>query len=111
VSSKAAVVGDADMVLLFRSAGFDGWAMDGSAEDEKQFTRLLKEDYTLIFIAEPLAEKWVSLLDRVRSQTFPMVVLIPGPKGSLGHAMKRVRETVKRAVGVDIMKEKKVRHE
>jgi len=111
VSSKAAVVGDADTVLLFRSAGFDGWVMDNTAEDEKRFARLLKEDYALIFIVETLAEKWASLLDKVRSQAFPMVVLIPGPGGSQGKAVERMRETVKRAVGVDIMKEKKVRQE
>ena len=104
-STKIAAVGDFDTVLMFRSLGIAVYPVDDGPDGEEVFSRILKEGYQVIFLTERLAEKWSGLLRKVRSEWTPMVVLIPDQRGSTGLALQSVRETVRKAIGADVLKE------
>ncbi len=104
-SSKIAVVGDFDTVSIFRSVGVMVYPVDEGEGEHEVIEQVFEEDYKIIFLTERLAEKYSSLLDKIDSETFPMVVLIPDQRGSTGLAFRRIRETVKKAIGADILKE------
>ncbi len=104
-SSEIAAVGDFDTVSIFRSMGVRVYPVNADSEGEAVFSRVLKEGYDVIFLTERLAEKWSSLVEEVRLKWSPMVVLIPDQRGSTGLAFRNVRETIRRAIGADILKE------
>jgi len=103
-SSKIAVVGDFDTVLIFKSVGVSVYPVDEGKSEGEVVEQVFQEDYQIIFLTERLAEKYSSLVDKTDSETFPMIVLIPDQKGSTGLAFRRIRETVKKAIGADILK-------
>lgn len=103
-SSKIAVVGDFDTVSIFKSVGVTVYPVDEGKSEDEVVEQVFQEDYQIIFLTERLAEKYSSLVDKTDSETFPMIVLIPDQKGSTGLAFRRIRETVKKAIGADILK-------
>jgi V/A-type H+-transporting ATPase subunit F len=104
-SSKIAAVGDFDSISIFRSMGVRVYVVDENQEDRSYFEQVLKEGYQIVFLTERLGEKWRDLLKEVETRIVQTVVLIPDQKGKTGFAMGKVRETVKNAIGADILKE------
>lgn len=99
---KIGVIGDRDSVIGFKAIGmsvFDTELADQAAEYLRQMVR---ENYAVIFITEKLAEENLDLLRELRSQKLPSVIPIPSITGSTGIGMKQVRESVRKAVGMDI---------
>lgn len=103
-SSEIAVVGDFDTVAIFKSVGVMVYPVDEGKDEHEIVEQVFQKDYKIIFLTEKLAEKYSSLIDQTDSETFPMVVLIPDQRGSTGLALRRIRETVKKAIGADILK-------
>ena len=106
-STKIAAVGDFDSVLIFRSMGVQVYAVDESAKGKERFAEILKQNFEIVFLTERLGEKWSDILQEVNIRRKPTVVLVPDQKGSTGFALDWIRNVVKKAVGADILKEKK----
>jgi len=103
--SSVAVIGDRDSILCFRAVGVDVFPVADPAEAVKIFDRLVREEYAVIFITEPLAVELDEQIHEVAYRPLPSVVLIPNSKGTLGHGSRHIREVVKKAVGADILAE------
>lgn len=101
-----AVIGDRDSVLLFKSAGIRVAPASNTQEARKVFDELVEANFAVIFITEQLAAGMQDRIEEIALGPLPSVVLIPNNKGSLGLGLKRVRETVKKAVGADILRER-----
>jgi V/A-type H+-transporting ATPase subunit F len=101
--SKVAVLGDRDSILCFRAVGVDVFPTDDPAEAVKIFDRLVREEYAVIFITEPLAVGLEEQIREVAYRPLPSVVLIPDSTGTLGHGSRHIREVVRKAVGADIL--------
>jgi V/A-type H+-transporting ATPase subunit F len=71
----------------------------------KIIERLCQEKYAVIFITEFIAQGIEEELSRFCYRTLPSIVLIPSSQGSIGLGKKKVRDMVKRAVGIDIFRE------
>ena len=104
--SKVAVIGDRESVLLFKAAGVRVYPVKEIHEAEQAFDDLVRSDYVVIFITEELAEKISHRLQEYALKPLPVVVPIPNIRGSVGYGFDRVRDTVKKAVGADILKHK-----
>jgi V/A-type H+-transporting ATPase subunit F len=105
-TSNIAVIGDRDSVLGFKALGVAVFLVSQSRPQEalEIIERLCHEKYVVIFITELIAQNIEAELSRYRYRTLPSVVLIPNSQGSIGLGRKMVRDTVKRAVGIDIFK-------
>ena len=101
--SNVAVIGDRDSILCFRAVGVEVFPTAEPAEAGKIFDRLVREEYAVIFITEPLAVELEEQIQEVAYRPLPSVVLIPNSKGTLGHGSRHIREVVKKAVGADIL--------
>lgn len=101
--SKLAVVGPRDSVLAFRALGADTFAVTDkqSALDALEKTRA--EGYQIVFITEALTEELAPELKAMAEHPTPVVIMIPDNRGSLGIGMERMRKSVERAIGVDIL--------
>lgn len=100
---RIAVIGDRDSILGFRGLGVETFAVAAPGEAEATLRRLAGSGYALIFVTEGVVEGAGRVLDEYATKALPVVVTIPDAKGSRGVALAKLRRTVERAVGADIL--------
>ncbi|HZJ68633.1 MAG TPA: V-type ATP synthase subunit F [Candidatus Eisenbacteria bacterium] len=101
--TKVAVIGDADSVIGFRGIGIKVIATDNYHEALEALDELAKANYGVVFITEYLAAKNPRLLEKYKEVFQPAVILIPSSKGGKNFALETLRESVKKAVGMDFL--------
>lgn len=100
---KVAVIGDRDSVMGFRSLGMESMEATSRTQILECLRQAVSGDYAVVFITEFAASLVMDEIDEMRPRRLPAVVLIPSTNGTLGIGMEQVKETVKKAVGVDIL--------
>jgi len=100
---KIAVIGDKDSILGFKALGVSIFPVNSSDEASNSLKEARDEGYAIIFITEPYLEQIEDLIDDLNRSVLPAVIPIPDNKGSTGIAMERMRRTVEKAVGADIL--------
>jgi len=101
--SKIAIIGDKDSVLGFKVVGVPVFAVTESEQAARLVNKLAKEDYAVLFITEPIIAEIKETIDRYRTLAYPAIIPIPNNRGSLGLGMKGIRESMEKAIGVDIL--------
>lgn len=109
---KIAIVGPEDTVSGFKALGVESFKAQTADEvltQLKEIKRVTldpesKEKYAVVCVIEEL----VSLVDqaeyaKVVEGPLPAVVLLPGPEGSTGFALERLRGLAEQAVGSAII--------
>ncbi len=100
---KIAVIGDADSVLGFRGLGIMVYITDDPMAALKKLDELRRAGCHLIFITEYLAAQNPGILEKYKSAFETAVILIPSAKGGENFAQEQLRETVKSAIGMDLL--------
>lgn len=100
---RVAVIGDRDSVMGFRALGMETMEAVSRAQILQCLHRSVEEDFAVVFITEHAASLVMDEIDILRPRRLPAVVPIPSTHGILGIGMEQVKETVKKAVGVDIL--------
>ncbi len=72
-------------------------------EAGRHLKNLVAENFAVIFITENFVQGNEDYLLSVRSQKLPAIIPIPSISGSTGLGMRQVRESVRRAVGMDLL--------
>lgn len=103
-TGKIAVIGDSESATAFLAIG----AAVYKAEDEYKAADILRElsktdEFAVILITENYAAKMEPLMQKLKAQTYPAVLSIPGSTGSNGFGLAGVKKDVEKAVGVDIL--------
>ncbi|MCA9362614.1 hypothetical protein KC906_04515 [Candidatus Kaiserbacteria bacterium] len=109
---RIAIVGPADTVSGFKALGVEPFAAADAEEALEQLRHIKqqtldpesKQKYAIVCIIEDL----VALVDqaeyaKVVAGALPAVVLLPGPEGSSGFAIERLRRLAEQAVGSAII--------
>jgi len=109
---KIAIIGPTDTVSGFKALGVDSFQAQTTEEALEQLKAIKKmtldpssnTKYAVVCIIEDL----VTLVDqseyaKVIEGPLPAVVLLPGPEGSSGFAIERLRRLAERAVGSAII--------
>ena len=102
--SKIAVIGDKDSVLGFKAVGvevFDATTAEQAASLIKKLSQ--QGQYTVLLIAEGLAEQIPETLVKAKLQTYPAVVPIPTTAEPSGFGLSGIKSDVEKAIGVDII--------
>lgn len=100
---KIAVLGDRDSIYGFAGVGLDPYPVSDPAKALEILKYLVKKDYAIIYITEALEEELKSELNHFSADFLPAIILIPGVSGNTGEGMKKVKRSVERAVGTDII--------
>ena len=100
---KAAVIGDQDSILGFNALGMDIFPAEKAQTVSKLLDELAESGYAAIFITEPLAEMVKDKLAFYREKELPAIVPIPSVRGATGMGMQQVKDSVQKAVGIDIL--------
>ena len=111
MDTRIAAFGERDIMLIFKAAGIDVLPvtadMKDTAEVEKKLKELVKEGYGIIFMTETIALKLDRLIRGYVDEMVPSIVVIPGLGERNNYAVSNLRRAIIKAVGVDIMSEKR----
>ncbi len=101
--SKIAVIGDKDSILGFKVVRVTVFPVTEPEQAARLVHKLAKEDYAVLFITEPVIAEIKETVDRYRAMAYPAIIPIPNNRGSLGLGMKGIRDSMEKAIGVDIL--------
>ena len=73
---KIAVLGDRDSVLGFRALGLHVFFADDAVSAKNELHRLIKEDYTIIYLTEQLAIDLQVDIKKHKDDVTPAIILI-----------------------------------
>jgi V/A-type H+-transporting ATPase subunit F len=111
MDTKIAAFGESDIMLIFKAAGIDVFpvtaGVDETAGIGNKLKELVKEGYGIIFMTETIASKLDRLIRVYADEMTPSIVVIPGLGKRNDYAVRKLRRAIIKAVGVDIMSEKK----
>lgn len=99
---QVAVLGDRDSVIGYRAVGMTVVALEESDDAVPVISQLVRDRYAVIFLTEPVAQKCAAYLKTLRDRRIPAIIPIPSMRGSTGLGLRQIRESVRRAVGIDL---------
>lgn len=99
---KIAVMGERDSIYGFASLGLDVYPVSGR-DEAKSCLSDLSAAYAVIYVTEQTAELISAEIAKYDEKPIPAIILIPGVHGNTGAGMARVKESVEKAVGSDII--------
>lgn len=105
--SRMAAVGDKTSVLAFGALGVDTYAVSEDADAKEAWEEIIEKDYGVVFITERFHRQLEKEVAKFAEQLTPAVLIIPGPSGSTGLGLQRLKRIVEMAVGADILAERK----
>lgn len=101
---KVGVIGDKDSVLGFMALGIDIFPVhDDSEEIRTTINKLANDNYAIIYVTEQASLLANETIKRYKDRNLPAIIVISGSNGSMGIGMAEIRESAKRAIGVDIL--------
>lgn len=103
---KVGVIGDRDTALAFKALGVNIFPVINPEEAKKALREMAREKYAVIFITEQVSVEIEDMIDEYENEVLPAIIPIPNNQGSLGVGLKKIRESVERAIGVDIFFER-----
>ena len=106
-TGKISVIGDKDSVLAFKAVGAETYPLSSGAEAKSKIAELLKrDDCAVIFITEDVAVEIEETLEKLKKETYPIIIPIPTASGSNGFGLAGIRKDVEKAIGADILGDK-----
>jgi vacuolar-type H+-ATPase subunit F/Vma7 len=67
--------------------------------------KLIDDGEAIIFFTDDLTDHLAPIIEEYRESSTPCLVSIPAGRGEVSKGTIRIREIIRRAVGVDILKE------
>ncbi len=101
-----AVLGKIDQILPFSAIGLEIFSVETAEDAKKALINLAEKKYTLVMITEDFAAELLETRMKYSSEPVPAIIAIPGAEGVTGSTLEQLRETLKHAVGADILSEK-----
>jgi len=100
---NVAVLGDYDSIYGFSALGLRTCPVSSPEEGARLLKKLSEEKTAVIYITEALAEELKETIEQYDGALIPAIIPIPGAFGNTGIGIRRVRKSVERAVGSDII--------
>lgn len=105
MEGKVAVIGNEDFVLPFSALGLDTYPVELDEQNIRDTaSEILEGDYTLIVIAENIAETADKVFGKVENDPTTSVIVVPFTQPSEGFATRSLGKSLRRATGIDILK-------
>ncbi len=100
---KIGIIGDFESTKGFAAVGFSTFSAEGAKEASDILKKIIKDEYAIIYITEDLFVVLKDEIKKIRQQTLPIIIPVPGVKGKNGVGMDNLREMAIRAIGSDIV--------
>ena len=98
------IIGDEDLSLPFRANGCEAKYVKNPQEAKKVLLESATDQYGIIFIAESIAKGCMDIISQTSEmKTLPIITIIPDLlREEKGAAEARIKQMVKRAVGIEL---------
>lgn len=106
MKSNIAAIGEQYIVEPLKMIGIDVFPIAGKNVKDVLLD-IVQKGYSVVLITEDSIQGIEKLFLKLSLQPTPSLVPIPGKGKSKDFAYRRLRELIKKAVGTDILKEKK----
>ena len=100
---KIAVIGDEGSIMGFRALGVDTFAVASPTEAAEALRSAARGDFAIIYVTEGVASDIIDIIAEYSHRPLPVVLTIPDSSGKRGAAMEKIRRTVEKALGADIL--------
>lgn len=100
---KIVFFGDRESIKGFAAVGIELCPCDDFENAKAQFKKLLSGDYGIIYITEELASILSEEIAELDETFLPAVIPLPGVKNNSGIGIQRLKDSVEKAVGSDII--------
>ena len=97
------VIGDYDSICGFSAIGFDIRPVDCAEQASRELKAMAGGGYGIIYITEPLMEQIQGDCALYNDRAAPCIIPIPACMGNTGFGEARLKASVERAVGSDIV--------
>ncbi|MDR1379676.1 MAG: V-type ATP synthase subunit F [Synergistaceae bacterium] len=101
-----AAIGDYEMVLPFQAVGVKPVVLDRRERFEQVLEDLARQGYAVVFIQEDLFVDFTRKVEEINDSYDTSVLPLPGITGSTGAGLASIRNSVEKAVGMDIFAER-----
>ena len=99
---KIAVMGDSESVKGFSSVGLDIFPVDKDIA-KATFKKLSAGDFGIIYITDEYASLLAEEIAEFDEKMLPAIIPIPGVKNNNGIGLSRLKASVEKAIGSDII--------
>lgn len=100
---KIAFMGDSESIKGYAAVGINIFPCSGVKEAEDCFKALCNGDYGIIYITEELAQELSEEIAKYDEKFMPAIIPLPGVKNNNGIGISRLKASVEKAVGSDII--------
>ena len=101
---RIALIGDSSTGIGFAAGGVTGFTIGDSDEALNKLRELVvSKEYAIIFITETLAASIVQQISRIETGSIPAIIIIPDQSGARGVGFEKIRISVERAIGIDLL--------
>ncbi len=101
--SEIAFIGDRDTIWPFVALGYSLFFAEEHESVSRLVMEVVEQRYKLIFVTEEVYEVAHDEIDEFDEQPIPTFTILPSVKGSRGTAMQRIRDSVRKAVGAELI--------
>lgn len=100
---RVAVLGDTESIQGFGRHWSGYFSLRRSRSGSRLFHRLCGGEYGIVYITEELAALLEKDMKKQEEAMVPAFIPIPGVKGNTGLGVRRLSQSVEKAVGADII--------
>ncbi len=100
---KIGIIGDMDEILLFKALGVVTYEAKDVEGASNMLRKACDEDFGIVFISERFAK---DMNEQISGIEIPIIIEIPDKKGITGFGIEKLRRTIEKAVGTDILSKK-----
>ena len=99
---EMAIIGSSPNIALFKSIGLDVHHIESIEEIDKIVFSLSQAGVKLIYVEDRWYLKMTAVISKYQYLPFPIIVPIPLESDKLQVGIKKIRENVRKAIGIDI---------
>ena len=102
MNSQIAVVGNLDVILIFKSIGCDVFEVRDNITAIKTLNSLL-ENYKLILVTDDFAPFIEDIVKETSKNMFPIITIIPSGMNDSNYALNSIEKSVEHTLGINIL--------
>ncbi len=100
---EIAFIGDRDTVWPFMGLGAEVFFSDEHESTTRLVAETIQAEFKIIFVTEDVYEAARQGIEALQEEPVPTFAVIPSVTGSRGTAMQMIRDSVRRAIGSELI--------
>lgn len=105
--SKICIIGEQEFVFCFKMFGVSIFPVVNEKEAEDALVKAVSDGFSIIYLTETYIEKIESKIETITKMHPVSIIIIPGQGELKDLGWRKLRKTVEKAIGADLLKDPK----